>query len=122
MITVTSFIDIYGKDCKQYRLNQGDSFRFKAVTKSESELISKVTFKLSHKNYCQMFSKDYAKHDDGSWILFVESNETEEWPVSEENKFDYHTEIEITYTDGGVDTVEEAELKVDPQIKECGGV
>ena len=122
MITIINDTDIYGNECKKYRLNQGDSFRFKATPDNNADLISKITFKISHKDYCEKFSKDYEKLEDGTWMLFVESADTENWEISNHDKYDYHTEIEVTYIDGGVDTVEEALLKVDPQIKNCGGI
>ena len=103
---------------RQYLLKRGDSFRFKATSADNGDLVSAVKFKVSDEDYCQFYVKDYELNEDGSWYLFVESADTTGWKVTE--GYDYITEVEVTYSDGGVDTVENGVLKVVEEIHECG--
>ena len=115
MIKVIEKKTIFGEIKKTYELTQGDSFRFRAYSKNvnNNNLISAITFKVSLDDYIKVFEKEYELQDDGSYILYVESTDTELWAPAE-----YKTEIEVTYSDGSVDTVQKAELIVEPQIKE----
>lgn len=116
MIKVIEKKTICGDILKSYQLTQGDSFRFRAYQQktSSDSLIDKITFKVSREDYTKVFEKDYELQDDGSYILFVESSDTESWVAAK----DYKTEIEVTYIDGSVDTVEKSSLEVEPQIKD----
>ena len=110
-----------GEQTKQYLLTQGDSFRFKAsAVNGDQSLISEILFKVSRADYCEIFSKSYEWSEDSSaWVLFVESKDTKNWEVTED--YDYITEVEVTFRDGGVDTVEKGVMKVQDEIRKCGG-
>ena len=110
-----------GEVTKRYLLTQGDSFRFRAnAVNGEQSLVSRILFKVSKDDYCEIFSKEYYWDENtGAWYLFVESADTSLWETTDD--YDYVTEIEITYKDGGVDTIEKGVLKVSEQIKKCGG-
>lgn len=116
MIKVIEKQTICGDIIKTYQLTQGDSFRFRASCKNlnDNSLIDKITFKVSLGDYNQIFSKEYELQNNGSFILFVESSDTKTWQSSS----DYKTEIEVTYIDGSVDTIEKANMEVQPEIKE----
>lgn len=116
MIKVIEKKTIFGEIKKTYQLTQGDSFRFRAYSRnvSNNNLISAITFKVSLDDYVRIFEKEYELQEDGSYILYVESTDTELWAPSTE----YKTEIEVTYSDGSVDTIQKSELIVEPQIKE----
>lgn len=123
MITFTTKTDSRtGIVTKQYLLTQGDSFRFRAIASNgDQNLVSEIKFKVSKDDYCEIFSKAYQLDEEsGTWLLFVESADTQNLEITD--GYDYVTEIEVTYSDGGVDTVEKGVLKVTDQIKECGGV
>lgn len=64
-----------------------------------------------------VFGKDYV-FVDGEWMCAVTSEETAKWKASCENGDEpYVYEIEVRYVDGGVDTIEQSEFTVEPQIK-----
>lgn len=113
MIKVIEKKTLTGKILKTYELTQGDSFRFRAYAKQNDSLplISSIVFKLLDNNYKILFKKEYAQKDANNWYLSVNAEETALWAVGS----DYRTEVEATYLDGQVDTVEKASLIVDPQ-------
>lgn len=124
MIKVVKKKTLNGKIIKSYELNQGNSFRFKAFAKKPIglELIKNITFKLSDKNYNQIFEKNYIQADEYNWYLNVEAAETNNWPITKtsntcDRSDSLKTEILVEYIDGQIDTVEEAYLDVSPQIK-----
>ena len=113
MIKVIEKKTLSGKIIKTYELTQGDSFRFRAYAKQNDSLplIKSIVFKLLDNSYKVLFKKEYIQKDVHNWYLLIESEETAVWQV----KDDYRTEIEVTYIDGQVDTIEKASLIVDPQ-------
>ena len=113
MIKVIEKKTLSGKIIKTYELTQGDSFRFRAYAKQNDSLplISSIVFKLLDSSYKVLFKKEYIKRDVHNWYLSVNAEDTAEWVVGT----DYRTEIEVTYIDGQVDTIEKASLIVDPQ-------
>lgn len=117
MIKVKKVFDCNGNVKKEYTLTQGDSFRFKANVKNESQadLIASITFKIANSNFTQIFSKKFVKSG-SEWYLIVNSNETINFEVAD----DYLTEIEVVYADGGNDTLEKGQLRVVNQIVEEG--
>lgn len=125
MITYTTKTDTKtGEVTYRYLLTQGDSFRFRAIVgggddTDTQKLVAGIKFKVSSADWCQIYEADYVQDTEtaGTWYCFVPSEETAKWAVSED--YDYRTEIEVTYSDGGVDTVEKGVLKVAEQIKEC---
>ena len=123
MITFTTKTDNRtGIVTKRYLLTQGDSFRFRAtLANGDTDLVSAIKFKISKDDYCEIYSKAYEFDEESSaWVLFVESADTTKWSVTDD--YDYITEIEVTYRDGGVDTIEKGVLKVTEHIVDCGGV
>lgn len=113
MIKVIEKKTLCGDVLKTYQLTQGDSFRFRAYAKQNNSLplISSIVFKLLNNDYKILFKKEYIKKDVHNWYLSVNADETALW---KEGK-DYHTEIEVTYIDGQVDTIEKASLIVELQ-------
>lgn len=116
MIKLIEKKTLSGEIKKTYELTQGDSFIFRAYAKQNNSLplINSIIFKLLDNDYKILFKKEYVKKDVHNWYLTVKSEETSLWLEGD----DYRTEIEVTYADGQVDTVEKASLKVDPQGKE----
>lgn len=113
MIKVIEKKTLSGEIIKTYKLTQGDSFRFRAYAKQNDRLplISSILFKLLDNSYKVLFKKEYIEKDVHNWYLTIDAEETALWAVAD----DYRTEIEVTYIDGQVDTVEKASLIVDPQ-------
>lgn len=111
-----------GKTHRNYFLTQGDSFTLTAKINSPSEdvLISKIIFKLANKiSECEMnsfFEKEYSVYED-VWTCFITGEETNLLtPTCANNNQPYIYEIEAHYVDGGVDTLEQANFTILPQI------
>lgn len=108
---------------RNYFLTQGDSFSLiaKLVENSGEANIAGIMFKLglarSECNIEYIFGKQYQLID-GEWMCIVKSKETELWLASCENDDEpYIYEIEVSYVDGSVDTIAQAEFTIEPQIK-----
>ena len=56
----------------------------------------------------------YEQLEDKLWVVWCQTGITSDLEI----RSDYLTEIEVTYIDGGVDTIEQAKLKVTEQGKE----
>lgn len=97
----------------QYELVQGDSFKLGVKAKSEEPLIKTIKFNIMDNNYNILLSNEYQEVD-GLWVVNYTSLQTNTLEV----RSDYRTEIEVTYLDNGVDTIEKAKLKVTEQGKE----
>ena len=97
----------------QYELVQGDSFKLGIRAKSEEPLIKTIKFNIMDGNYNILLSNEYQEVD-GLWVVNYTSFETNSLDIGG----DYRTEIEVTYLDNGVDTIEKGKLKVTEQGKE----
>lgn len=111
-----------GKIRRNYFLTQGDSFGLVATINSDSEeeLVSKIIFKIAKKitdcHIEEFFSKEYSLFE-GTWTCFITGEETNLWtPTCANDDQPYIYEIEVSYVDGGVDTLEQAEFSILPQI------
>lgn len=111
-----------GKIHRSYFLTQGDSFALTAKinTSIEDTLVTKIVFKLANKiSECEIhsfFEKEYTNNE-GLWTCFVSGEETNLWiPTCANNSLAYVYEIEAHYVDGGVDTLEQANFTILPQI------
>lgn len=108
----------YGDEQIQFYLTQGDTANFKAVPKLDDgtlvdlALISKCMFKLSDDAYREVFSKQFEKNAE-DFTVRLESNETAQIPVGE-----YIYEVEYTFTDGTVNTPNQASFEILDQIIE----
>ena len=105
---------------RNYYLTQGDSFTLTAKpVNGDSSLISKIVFKIGTINddgsLSEMYSQDYVVLNDGIYYLSVSSEATHDWPITEGEPYTY--EIEVHYTDGGVNTVEQSDFTVWSQIR-----
>lgn len=112
-----------GKTHRNYFLQQGDSFALTAKVNAETEetVVSKIIFKLANKvSECQFdsfYEKEYV-YADGIWTCFLSGEDTDKWtPTCANNEQPYIYEIEAHYVDGGIDTLEQAEFTILPQIK-----
>lgn len=110
---------------RNYFLTQGDSFGLVAKlvqgAEGDSAVVNGVRFKLGlasgECNIQYIFGQDYELVD-GEWLCAVTSEETAKWKASCENDDEpYVYEIEVRYSDGGVDTIEQSEFTIEPQIK-----
>lgn len=117
MIKVIEKKTLSGKIIKTYELTQGDSFKFRAYIKQNTPLtlVKSIIFKLLDNEYNILFAKEYVKKDLSNWYLTVTTQDTNKWEVRD----DYKTEIEVTYEDDQVDTIEKADLIVTRQGKEA---
>ena len=111
-----------GKIHRNYFLTQGDSFALTAKINAEvdEDVVSKIVFKMANKiSDCNMelfFEKEYTLSE-GIWVCFITGEETSNLkPTCANNDQPYIYEIEAHYVDGGVDTLEQAEFSILPQI------
>lgn len=112
---------------RNYFINQGDTFTLTANPQFEvvggEDVIAKFLFKLgfphSECNIESLFEKEYELDEEsGIYILKVLSSETELWVATcEREETPYIYEIEVHYTDGNIETLEQAEFTVESQIK-----
>ena len=108
----------YGDNQLYFYLTQGDTANFKAVPKLSDgtlvdfTLIEKCLFKLSDDSYKEVFSKEFTKNVE-DFTVRLESNETAGIPVGE-----YIYEVEYTFTDGTVNTPNQAGFEILDQIIE----
>ena len=108
----------YGDNQIYFYLTQGDTANFKAVPKLSDgtlvdfTLISKCLFKLSDDNYKEIFTKEFTKNQE-DFSVRLESVETAGIPVGE-----YIYEVEYTFTDGTVNTPNQAGFEILEQIIE----
>ena len=105
---------------RNYYLTQGDSFTLTASpVNGDASLISKIVFKIGTVNddgsLSEMFSQDYVLLNDGVYYLAITSETTQDWQITEGEPYTY--EIEVHYTDGGVNTVEQSDFTVWSQIR-----
>ena len=104
---------------RNYYLTQGDSFTLTAKpTNIDISLISVIKFKIGtieSNKLKEMYVQDYVLGNDDKFYLLVTSNTTTEWGVTDGCE-PYIYEIEITYTGGNVETVEQSEFTILPQI------
>ena len=105
---------------RNYYLTQGDSFTLTAnPVNGDTSLISKIVFKIGtvkdDGSLSEMFSQDYVLLNDGVYYLAVSSETTHDWQITEGEPYTY--EIEVHYTDGGVNTVEQSDFTVWSQIR-----
>ena len=98
----------------EYSLVQGDSFRLGVNTNTSEQVVSKILFNIMDSQYNILESVEYQLLEDNLWVVYYMPEITNKLEV----RSDYLTEIEVTYIDGGVDTIEQAKLKVTEQGKE----
>ena len=98
----------------EYSLVQGDSFRLGVNTNTSEQVVDKIVFNVMDSQYNILKSVPYQQLEDDLWVVWYTTEITSEFEV----RSDYLTEIEVTYVDGGVDTIEQAKLKVTEQGKE----
>ena len=108
--------DKYGITHRNYFLTQGDTFSIVGTpAENYADSVATIKFKLAV-GLEEFFSQDFAKQEDGRWLLTVDSVETTKWEVSEEP---YTYEIEVYFIDDNSKTVAQADLTVWEQIKEA---
>ena len=90
----------YGDNQLYFYLTQGDTANFRAVPK------------LSDDSYKEVFSKEFTKNAE-DFTVRLESDETAGIPVGE-----YIYEVEYTFTDGTVNTPNQAGFEILDQIIE----
>lgn len=106
----------YGGQQIRFYLTQGDTANFTAVPKLSDgtlvdfSLISQCLFKLSDDCYRQIFVKAFEKGEE-EFTVRLESEETATIPVGE-----YIYEVEYTFTDGTVNTPNQASFEILDQI------
>ena len=115
MIKIIESNKLFGTK-KHYELIQGDSFTFRAreIHVPQDKLVSKAIFRLSDKDFCKEFEKEFVKNEQNDWLLFVTATETEQFTTG-----NHLSEIEVVFIDGGKDTIEQCDFIVKNQIKEC---
>lgn len=108
----------HGDKQANFYLTQGDTADFLVVPKTadgtqiDFSLISKVLLKLSDENYKQVFSKEFTANDaNTAYQVRLESEETAGLDIG-----DYIYEVEYTFTDGTVNTPNQAVLEIMEQI------
>ena len=105
--------DKYGITHRNYFLTQGDSFSIVATPVEEyADSIATIKFRLGV-GLETFFTQDFAKQEDGKWVLLVDSENTAKWEVSEEP---YTYEVEVYFIDGNSKTVSQADLTVWKQM------
>ena len=115
--------DKYGITHRNYFLTQGDSFTLTASDDGRG-LIQDVVFKLgrigeNEYDIDEFYHHHYRLDEDGTWYLFVETEDTVGFEVTGDND-PYIYEIEVHYVDGSIETVSQANFTVWKQMKKEG--
>lgn len=106
---------------RNYYLTQGDSFSLIATPQDgDVELIKNLVFKIGKQRedgrLDEMYSQKYG-YTDTSYVLHIESDTTADWEITDVVGEPYIYEIEVQYTDGGVNTIMQAEFTVEGQLR-----
>ena len=107
--------DKYGITHRSYFLTQGDSFSIVGTpAENYADSVTNIKFRLAV-GLDEFYTQDFAKQEDGRWVLLVDSASTAKWEVSEEP---YTYEIEVYLLGDNSKTVAQADFTVWGQIKE----
>ena len=108
--------DKYGNKQVEFYLTQGDTATFKSTPIKNGELIDfsnilKCVFKVSDRDYNEIFSKDFT-NDIENFSVTLESSDTSKFPI---DTLIY--EVEYTFTDGVVNTPNQGKLNILDQVQ-----